>query len=768
MSEITRNEQRFFNESLEYHSMGRKGKIEVVPTKPFTTQKDLSYAYTPGVAFPCLEIEKEPHKAYEYTAKGNLVAVISNGTAVLGLGNIGAIAGKPVMEGKGILFKKFADIDVFDIELDISDPDEFIRVVKTMEPTFGGINLEDIKAPECFYIEENLKKITNIPIFHDDQHGTAIISAAGILNGLELVNKKLNEVKIVIIGAGAAGISSANLYIKLGADPEKIFMVDTKGVLWNGRGDEESNKYKRPFFRNTDARTLDDIIEGADIFAGFSVKGLLTQDMAKKMASNPLIFAMANPDPEIKYEDAKAARPDAIIATGRSDYPNQINNVLGFPYIFRGALDVESTTINDEMKLATVYALANLAKEEVPEEVKKKYNNDFIEFGPEYIIPKPFDPRVLPNAASAVAEAAIKTGVARKIIDIGKYKEALLAKIDWSRNMMRNILKKASENKKKILFPEGEDHKIIWAASQLIEEKIGEPILLVQNKENTLKIFEELNHSPKGIEIIEYQNNKIVDELVNEYYKLRQRKGITMRKAKLDMTDRYYFASMMVKLGYADTEVAGVNAAYPFVLRPALEVLGPNHDENKVVSGLHWIKAENKNLFITDTAVNINPDVDDLVNITINGVDTLRRFGFVPKVAMLSFSNFGSIRDKSNEKITKAMNIVSKMCPELIIDGPMMADLALDTERLLEFYPFSNLKEMPNLLVCPDLNSANISISLLTKLSKAHVIGPIMEGFEKPLQIIARNSSVRNIVNLATISSVDSLDNDNDICYRKN
>jgi malate dehydrogenase (oxaloacetate-decarboxylating)(NADP+) len=757
MSDINLTEKRFEKESLDYHSMGRKGKIEVIPTKPFTTQKDLSYAYTPGVAYPCLEIEKDPHKAYDYTAKGNLVAVVSNGTAVLGLGNIGAVAGKPVMEGKGILFKKFADIDVFDIELDISDPQELVNVVKTMEPTFGGINLEDIKAPECFYVEEELKKIMKIPVFHDDQHGTAIISAAGILNGLELVGKKIGDVKFVIVGAGAAGISSANLYIKLGADPEKIYMLDTKGVLWYGRGDEDSNIYKKPFYRNTDARTLDDIIEGADIFTGFSVKGLLTKEMCKKMAPKPLIFAMANPNPEIKYEDAKEARPDAIVATGRSDYPNQINNVLGFPFIFRGAMDVEATTINDEMKIAMVYALANLAKEEVPEEVRKKYNNDFLTFGPDYIIPKPFDPRVLPNGATAVAEAAIKTGVARKILDIDKYRESLLAKIDWSRNMMRNILSLAGKTKKRIVFPEGENQKIIWAASEMVEENIATPVLLVKDKENTIELFKEMHHSINGIEFIEYLNCDKMDYIVDEYYKLRQRKGITRRKAILDMQDRYYFAAMMVKLGLADTSVGGAEAAYQFVLKPALEIIGPQKGVNQVVSGLHWIKDENRNYFIADTAVNISPSASDLVDIIRNSVEAIQRFGFVPKVALLSYSNFGSVRNPEIDKINEAIKTIKQIYPDLMIDGPMMPDFALDLERLHFLYPFTELKELPNLLVCPDLNSANISIGLIQKLSKAHVIGPIMEGFDKPVQMVTRTTSVRNIVNLASISCVDTL-----------
>ncbi len=757
MSDLHLSKNMLRKAALQYHSMGRKGKIEVVATKPFNTAKDLSLAYTPGVAIPCSEIEKDPHKATEYTAKGNLVGVITNGSAVLGLGNIGALAGKPVMEGKGILFKKFADIDVFDIELNISDPKKFVEVVKTMEPTFGGINLEDIKAPECFYIEEELKKSMNIPVFHDDQHGTAIISGAGLINALELVGKNIEDIKIVIVGAGAAGIASANLYIKLGADPQKIFMCDSKGVLYEGRGDEDKNKYKKPFFRKTNAKTLDEIIEGADVFAGFSAKGILKKEMVKKMADQPLIFAMANPDPEITYEDAKEARPDAIIATGRSDYPNQINNVLGFPYIFRGALDVESTAINDEMQLAAVRALSQLAKEDVPDEVKQKYVNEPMEFGPDYIIPKPFDPRVLLYTASAVAEAAIKTGVAKKIIDIDQYKEKLLAKIDWTRNMMRNIYILSKKNPKKIVFPEGDNRKIIWAASELAHDKLAKPILLVDNKDKTIAKFEELNHSYQGIEFIEFKTSPLYKEFVDAYYKMRQRKGITQRKAFKDMRSKYYFAPMMVKLGYADSEVGGVEASYPYVLKPALEIIGTEKGEGQIVSGMHWIKHKNQSFFITDTAVNVDPDEMELLDIVSNGVEALKRFKFKPRVAMLSYSNFGSVRDKNTDRIEKVIELAKQKYPDLIIEGPMQANLALDPEKLNEFFPFSNLHEMPNLLVCPNLSSANISIKLLAKLSGAHIIGPIMEGFDKPVQLVTRSSDVRNIINLATISGVDTL-----------
>jgi len=752
--DISSSKRKLRRAALQYHSKGRKGKIEVVPTKSFVSQRDLSLAYTPGVAEPCLEIVENPHNAYHYTAKGNLVAVISNGSAVLGLGNIGALAGKPVMEGKGILFKKFADIDVFDIELDTSDPDKFIDAVKLMEPTFGGINLEDIKAPECFYIEERLKAEMDIPVFHDDQHGTAIISGAGLINALEIVGKNIADVKIVISGAGAAGIACANFYVDLGATMENLYMIDSKGVLWNGRGDEDKNKYKKPFFRNTDLKQLGDIIVGADVFAGLSQKDVLKPEMVKSMAEKPIIFAMANPDPEISYPVAKAARSDAIIATGRSDFPNQINNVLGFPFIFRGTLDVESTAINKEMKLACAYALAQLAKEEVPDEVKKKYDSENIVFGPDYIIPKPFDPRVLYWTAPAIAKAAIETGVARRKIDIDHYIEKLRGQSDWSRDMMRKIFMLAQKKHTNVVFPEGNHPKIIWAAAEIVEEKLAKPILLVENKEETLALFKELKHSNKGIEIIEYTNSPLMDEFVKQYYENRKRKGVTMRKAIKDMKNPYYFASMMVKLGYADSEVAGINASYPFVLRPALQVIGA--ENGGVVSGIYFVKQKNYAYFMTDCAVNVNPTAVELADIVMNGVEALERYRFTPKVAMLSYSNFGSVRDKESEKIDEAIELVLKMRPNLMIDGPIQADLALDPDRLKELYPFTNLQERPNLLVFPNLSSANISLKLIEKFSNAQIIGPIMEGFNKPVQLVTRSSDVNNIVNLTAISNVDA------------
>ncbi len=740
--------------ALLYHRQGRNGKIEVQPSKPFNTQRDLSLAYTPGVAAPCLEIVKDKSNAALYTDRSNLVGVITNGSAVLGLGNIGALAGKPVMEGKSNLFKKFADIDVFDIELDISDPDEFINVVKTMEPTFGGINLEDIKAPECFYIEEKLRELMDIPVFHDDQHGTAIISGAGLINGLLLVDKKIDQVKIVISGAGAAGIASARFYEALGAKREHIFMVDSKGVMWKGRGDEEKNPYKTPYFHNTEARTLSDVIRGADVFAGFSVKGILSKEMVKMMNENPLIFALANPDPEISYEDAREARPDAIVATGRSDYPNQINNVLGFPYIFRGALDVMSKTINMEMQLAAAHALAELARQEVPQIVKRIYENKELSFGPEYIIPKPFDPRVLSTTASAIAEAAMKTNVAGHIIDIEAYRERLRAKTDWTRGTMRNIYNTARKHLRTLIFPEGDHPSIKWAASQIIEEKLANPVLLVKDVEKAKAEFKELGHDVTGIKLLEYRNASFKQELTDAYYTLRQRRGVTWQQAQEDTSNRYIFAYMMVRLGYGHGVVAGIDTDYPFVLKSALQILGPPSGE--VVSGIHWVRYKNKSVFMTDTAVNIDPGVDALTSIVSNGISAVQRFGFTPRVAMLSYSNFGAVRGEETLKIEEVMKRIKKCFPHISIDGPMQANYALDPELLHKHYSFTTMEQRPNLLVFPDLSSANISVKILEKMLNANMIGPIMEGFSHPVQLLTRSSSVRNIVNLAALCVVEA------------
>jgi malate dehydrogenase (oxaloacetate-decarboxylating)(NADP+) len=747
--------ERLRQSALNYHTQERAGKIEVISTKPCLTQNDLSLAYTPGVAEPCLEIHKDPALARKYTAKGNLVAVISNGTAVLGLGNIGPLAGKPVMEGKGVLFKRFADIDVFDIEVDSEDPDDIIRTVKNIAPTFGGINLEDIKAPECFIIEETLKEMLDIPVFHDDQHGTAIISGAALLNALEITKKDIDQVKVVFSGAGAAGIACANFYISLGVKLENILMTDSKGVLWKGRGDEGKNKYKDKFFRETSARSLGDAVKGADVFCGLSQKGLLTQDMVRLMADNPIIFAMANPDPEITYPDAKEARPDAIVATGRSDYPNQVNNVLGFPFIFRGALDVEASSINEEMKMAAAQSLAQLAKEEVPESVKRAYNDPTLSFGPDYIIPKPFDPRVLVWESTAVAEAAIRTGVARRPIDMKAYREALLEKIDWSREVMRKIYHITRHEPKRIVFPEGEDHRIIWAASEIVREGIAKPVLLGKSKEEILKTFEELNHDPEGIDIIEPKRWPYLQNYTDAYYKLRQRKGITQSRAKLDLRNYFFFGTMMVQQGHADGMVAGITVNYPDVLRPALQIIGPGKKGGRV-AGLYLLQYRHKVYFFSDCAVNINPTAEELAEITLLSALELERLQLTPRIAMLSFSNFGSVRTPETEKIRRAVEIVQRARPDLSIDGPMQADLALNQEYMQEHYPFSHLQERPNLLVFPSLDAANISLKLVRKFSQAHVIGPIIVGLDKPIHLITRFTEVNNIVNLAAIAALDA------------
>ena len=744
----------FRTAALEYHERDRRGKIEVVPTKSCLTQRDLSLAYTPGVAQPCLEIQEDSAAAQRYTARGNLVAVVTNGTAVLGLGNIGALAGKPVMEGKSVLFKRFADIDVFDIELDTEDPDAFISIVKAMEPTFGGINLEDIKAPECFYIEERLKAEMNIPVFHDDQHGTAIISGAALLNALEIVGKDIGDVRVVFNGAGAAGIACARFYIALGVSPENILMLDSKGVLWEGRGGEEKNEYKKPFFQKTEARTLADAMQGADVFCGVSVKDALTQEMVRSMAERPIVFAMANPDPEISYADARKARPDCIVATGRSDFPNQVNNVLGFPFIFRGALDVDAVAINDEMKLAAAHALADLAREDVPESVKRVYDEPDLHFGPEYIIPKPFDPRVLIWATMAVAEAAIASGVARKSLDLDEYREHLLEKIDRSREIMRNIFVMARKAPKRIVFPEGYHPKIIWAATEIVNEGLAHPIL-IGKKSEILAAFEELHHSPDHIEIVEPKRWPHRQAYIDAYYELRQRKGITQSRAELDLRNYFHFGMMMVHNGHADGMVAGVTAHFPEVLRPALQIFGPR-EEGRTVAGMYLLMHEHKLYFLADCAVNVNPSVDRLAEIALMASKELERWQIEPRIAMLSFSNFGSVRRPETDRVGRAVQKIREIKPDLHVDGPVQADVALDPELVTDHFPFADLKRRPNLLIFPELNAGNISLRLLQKLSNAHIIGPIMIGLDKPIHLATRTSSVTTLVNLAAIASVDA------------
>ena len=744
-------------EALDYHSSGRKGKIEVITTKPCASSRDLSLAYSPGVAEPCLEIEKNPNDAYQYTAKGNLVAVVSNGTAVLGLGDIGALAGKPVMEGKGVLFKSFADIDVFDIELDTKDPDELIRTVKLLEPTFGGINLEDIKGPECFYIEERLKEIMDIPVFHDDQHGTAIIATAGMINALEIVGKKVEEIKIVINGAGAAGIACANLAITSGVKRENVILCDSKGVIYKGRT-AGMNEYKERLAADTDARTLADAIVDADFFFGVSVKGALTAEMLKSMAKDPIVFAMANPDPEITPEEAKAVRDDVIIGTGRSDHPNQINNVLCFPFLFRGALDTHASAINDDMKLAAVRALADLAKQDVPDSVRRAYSSEDIKFGRNYIIPKPFDPRVLLHVAPAVAQAAMDSGVARRPIDsMEKYREGLEALQGHAKEIMRTLINKAKANPKRVVFPEGEEDKILRATQILVAERIAKPILL-GNPEQIAKKVAALGLDIGDAQIIDTQTADKHDEYIEHMFELRQRKGITRKGAEREMkANKNYYGAMMVRQGDADAMLSGVNHHYPETIRPALEIIC-KQDMLSKVHGMYMMVFKKRVIFIADATVDIDPSAEELAETAILAAEKVRQFDIEPRVAMLSFSNFGSSKHPIAVKVKKATALVKQQAPGLVVDGEMQANTALDPEMMDEQYPFSVLKGNANVLIFPDLQSANISYKLLNKLGGAEAVGPILMGMNKPVHVLQRGDDVSDIVNMAAVSVVDAQD----------
>jgi len=742
-------------EALQYHSQGRKGKIEVNSTKPCITQRDLGNAYTPGVAEPCREIHDDPGLAYEYTAKGNLVAVVSNGTAVLGLGNIGAMAGKPVMEGKGILFKRFADIDVFDIELDTQDQDEIVNTVKLLEPTFGGINLEDIKAPECFYIEEKLKETMNIPVFHDDQHGTAIISAAALLNALELQNKKIEDVKVVFLGAGAAGIACADLYIKVGVKKENLYLVDSKGLIYDGRK-EGMNPYKQRLANGTNPATLKDVMKGADVFAGVAVANMVTKEMVKSMAEKPIIFAMANPDPEITYDDATSVRDDLIMATGRSDYPNQVNNVLGFPFIFRGALDVRATAINDEMKIAAVKSLADLAKEDVPDSVIRAYGDKPIQFGKDYIIPKPFDSRVLIWEASAVAKAAVETGVARlPITDFDAYKERLESLLGKSYEVMRLVINKAKKSPKKIVFPEGWEPKILRACQIIIDENIAQPIIL-GSKDNIEKKAKSLNVDLEGVEIVDPMTSDKLDKYKEMLYKHRSRKGVTRNEAEVMLKGNWrLFGSMMVAAGDGDGMIAGVNYNYPDTIKPALQAI-PLKDGVDVVAGLYMMVFKNDVLFFADTTVNIEPTAEELAEIAILAAEEVKNFDIEPKIAMLSFSNFGSARHPLSNKVAKATKIVKQKRPDIIIDGEMQADTAVVPEILNGNYDFSDLKGAANVLIFPNLEAGNIAFKLMDRLGGAESIGPILMGVSKPIHVLQRNCEVNDIVNMTAIAVIDA------------
>jgi malate dehydrogenase (oxaloacetate-decarboxylating)(NADP+) len=743
-------------DALEYHSVPRPGKTEVVATKPCVTQRDLSLAYTPGVAVPCLEIEKNPQDAFKYTNKGNLVAVVTNGTAVLGLGDIGAQAGKPVMEGKGVLFKRFAGIDVFDIELNTHNPDEIIKAVQLLEPTFGGINLEDIKAPECFYIEETLKKTMKIPVFHDDQHGTAIITGAALLNAVELTGKRLDQIKVVVNGAGASGIATAEHYICMGVKRENITMVDTKGVVYKGRK-EGMNPYKERFAKDTPMRTLTEAAKGADLLLGLSVKGAFTQEMVASMAPNPMVFAMANPDPEITYEDARAVRDDLIMATGRSDYPNQINNVLGFPFIFRGALDVHATTINEEMKLAASYALAALAKEDVPDSVCRAYGVEKLKFGRDYIIPTPFDPRVLVWEASAVAKAAMETGVAQNPVDIVQYREQLENRLGKAHELMRGMVHKAQANPKRVVFPEGSHQKILRACHHLIEEKIANPILLGRAEE-IRRNAAELGVALDGVTIVETATAPRRQEYVRELYRLRQRRGVTLGAADELMNDPNIFGSMMVRMGDADALVSGVTQNYPDTIRPALQVIGVREGIHKV-SGLYLVITRKGDLyFLADATVNIEPTAEDLAEIALCTAQEARRFDIEPRVAMLSFSSFGSTRHPLCDKVRRATELVRYADPTLIVDGEVQADVALSGKKQEAAFPFSTLKGGANVLIFPDLEACNIACKLLAGIGGFEVVGPILMGMAKPVHLLQRGVEVEAVVNMATIAVVDAQD----------
>jgi len=741
-------------EALEYHSSPVPGKIEINPTKACLTQRDLSLAYSPGVAQPCLEIQKNPHDAFRYTGRGNLVAVVSNGTAVLGLGDIGAIAGKPVMEGKAVLFKRFAGIDVFDIEVGSKDPDDVIKVCQLLEPTFGGINLEDIKAPECFYIEETLKKTMRIPVIHDDQHGTAIISGAALLNAVELAGKELAKVKVVINGAGASGIACAEHYVRLGVARENIFMCDTKGVIYKGRK-EGVNPYKERFAQSTSERTLCEVVRGADILIGLSVKGAFTPAMLKSMAVRPIVFALANPDPEIAYEEARAARSDLIMATGRSDYPNQINNVLGFPFLFRGALDVRATAINEEMKLAATRALASLAKEDVPDSVCRAYGVGRIAFGPDYIIPKPFDTRVLVWEASAVAEAAMRTGVAQEPVNLDEYREQLESRLGKARELMRMVMHKAQTAPQRVVFPEGEHEKILRASHILAEEEVAHPILLGSEAAIQAKATE-LGLTLEGITIVDPERASRRESYIEEFYRLRQRRGVTFSEARELIHNRNIFGSLMVRLGDADALVSGVTQHYPDTIRPALQVIKVREGVSRV-SGLYvLLTRKGELLFLADCSVNIEPTAEDLAEIALCAADAARRFEVEPRVAMLSFSNFGSTRHPLSEKVRRATELVKQRDPLLMIDGEMMADTAVAPEILEREYGFSSLRGAANVLIFPDLQSANIAYKLLIRVGGAEAIGPLLLGMSKPVYVLSRGTDVEDIVNSATIAVLEA------------
>lgn len=745
-------------DALDYHSQGRPGKIEVIPTKPYSTQRDLTLAYSPGVAEPCLEIEKNPEDAYRYTAKGNLVAVISNGTAVLGLGDIGALASKPVMEGKGLLFKIFADIDVFDIEVDTKNIDEFVNTVKNIAPTFGGINLEDIKAPECFEIERRLKEELNIPLMHDDQHGTAIISAAGLLNAVELSGKKMSGVKLVINGAGASANSCAKMYIAVGVKKENILMLDSKGVIHKGRTDLD--QYKSFFASdNTKINTLEEAIKGADVFVGLSKGNILNQKMVQSMAKNCIVFALANPTPEISYEDAISARKDIIVATGRSDHPNQVNNVLGFPFIFRGAMDVRATCINEEMKLAATKAIAELAKEPVPDYVNLAYGSKNLTFGAEYIIPKPIDNRLISAVSAAVAKAAIDSGVAKhNITDWDAYKTSLDNRLGKDNKLMRSLANKARSNPKRVVFTEADTYKILKAAQVVRDEGIAKPILL-GNKEKIIKLLEEYQLDIGDTPIIdpwlaeeEGKRNEYGDML----WRKRNRRGLTQYDARKLMRDRNYFGAMMVEVGLADAMISGLTRKYNAPIKPALEIIGVQEGVSKV-AGLYMMITKKGPYFFADTTMNVNPTAQELVDIAVLTANTVKSFNITPRIAMLSYSNFGSATGEIPDKVKEAVKILHSNYPGLIVDGDIQANFALNNNLLKEQFPFSTLVDKSvNTFIFPNLAAGNIAYKLMQEMGGSEAIGPVLMGLKKPVHVLQLGSSVREIVNMIIISVLDA------------
>ncbi|WP_113664042.1 NADP-dependent malic enzyme [Pedobacter nanyangensis] len=749
MSKINRKQ-----DALDYHSQGRPGKIEVIPTKPYSSQRDLTLAYSPGVAEPCLKIAENKEDVYKYTAKGNLVAVISNGTAVLGLGDIGAEAGKPVMEGKGLLFKIFADIDVFDLELDAKNVDEFVNIVKALEPTFGGVNLEDIKAPECFEIERRLKEEMNIPVMHDDQHGTAIISAAALINACELQKKKLDKIKIVVNGAGAAAISCSRLYVAIGAKKENIVMCDRNGVIRADR--EKLDPIKAEFATKRDLHTLEEAMKDSDVFIGLSSADCVSVDMLKSMSKNPIVMAMANPNPEIAYDLAISSRKDIIMATGRSDYPNQVNNVLGFPYIFRGALDVRATAINEEMKIAAVRAIAELAKKSVPEAVNMAYNAKNLKFGKDYIIPKPMDFRLMTNVSMAVAKAAIESGVARKVItDWDAYAEELKQRLGTDDAIMRAITNKAKSDPKRVVFAEADNYKILKAAQIVKDDNIAIPILL-GNKERIQAIIEENALELEGVQIIDPAlEPERTQKYAKSLYEKRQRRGVTLTEAVKMMRDRNYFGSSMVEFGEADAMISGLTKNYATTIKPALQIIG-TEEGVKRVAGMYMMMTEKGPVFFGDTTVNVDPTAEELVDLTLLLEKSVRKFNITPRIAMLSYSNFGSNEGDIPEKTRKAVKILHEKYPEIIVDGEMQGNFAINSAMMKDNFPFSRLADAPaNTLVFPNLESGNIAYKLLQELGGAEAVGPILLGLKKPVHIVQLGSSVREIVNMVTIAVLD-------------